>query len=70
MVVVEGLQDVTLPAVGHHLLVAAAHHDAVGAPGQGVGRAGVEQQLALLLECGGGRGELGFIRKTHKETKT
>lgn len=31
--VVEGLQDVSLSAVGHHLLVTAPHHDAVCTPG-------------------------------------
>lgn len=45
--VVECLQNVAVSAVGHNLLIAAAHHDAVCTPGQSVGGAWVFQQLPL-----------------------
>lgn len=45
--VVKRLQNVAVSAVGHNLLIAAAHHDAVCAPGQSVRGARVFQQLPL-----------------------
>lgn len=45
--VVEGLEDLTVAAVGYHFLVAASYHHAVGAPGEGVRRAYMRQQLPL-----------------------